>query len=544
MNRRSLLAGAASTFLTRCAGEPPAPLAVVNARIWTGDPKRPWASSMHLREGVVAAFDDTARAQRTIDAKGALVTPGFIDSHVHLFSAGQKLSQVQLRYVSSREEFARKISEFSTRVPPGSWILGGAWDHERWGGTLPTREWIDAASANRPVWITRLDGHMGLANTVALQTAGITRYSQSPPGGEIVRDASGEPTGVLKDNAMGMLTRIIPEPSSTELERMAGDAISHLLARGVTGIHHLGSWPELEVLARMNTEARLRLRVYAAVPLNTWDRLDAWRKENPTSSSAFFQTGLLKGFVDGSLGSHTAAMESGFTDAPSQRGLLVNTPGDLYSWISSADKARLHVAVHAIGDRANRLLLDIYERVARENGPRDRRFRVEHAQHLRPEDIPRFGQLGVIPSMQPYHCIDDGRWAEKIIGPERAKGAYPFRTLLDSGARLAFGSDWFVAPPDVNMGLYAAVTRRTLDNKRPDGWVPEQKISLEEALRAYTAGSAYAGFRESDLGTLAPGRRADFTVFDRDLTAIPPAELAEAKVRATVVDGRVEYEAA
>ncbi|MDQ3950356.1 MAG: amidohydrolase family protein, partial [Gemmatimonadota bacterium] len=257
---------------------------------------------------------------------------------------------------------------------------------------------------------------------------------------------------------------------------------------------------------------------------------------------AWLKIGALKGFVDGSLGSHTAAMLEPFSDAPTDTGLFVNTPEDLYRWVSGADRAGLHVMVHAIGDRANRVQLDIFERVARENGPRDRRFRIEHAQHLHPADVARFGRLGVIPSMQPYHAIDDGRWADKVIGPERAKGTYAFRSLLDTGARVAFGSDWFVAPPTPLEGIYAAVTRRTLDDRRPTGWVPEQKITVEEALRAYTRGAAYAEFADPDKGVLARGMLADFVLIDRDLTRIPPETIREARVMLTVVGGRPVFE--
>lgn len=540
MRRRDFLAGAAA--LSGCSSEPPGQIVVRNARIWTGEAKRPWAKSMLVREGIVIAFDEDAKAERVIDAEDAMVTPGFIDSHVHLFSAGEKLRQVQLRDAASREEFVKRIAEYANNTPRRDWVLGGAWDHENWGGELPAREWIDSVTMGHPMWVTRLDGHMGLANTEALKLAGVNAYTQNPEGGLIVRDSKGEATGILKDNAMELVARVIPELSEMSRDQAAEAAMTHLLERGVTGIHHMGSWPEFGALNAMARDGRVRMRVYAAVPLASWERLRDWQKANGRLGDAWLRTGLLKGFVDGSLGSHTAAMEDGFTDAPSERGLLVNAPADLYAWVKGADKAGLHVAVHAIGDRANRMLLDIYERVAKENGPRDRRFRVEHAQHLRMEDIPRFGKLGVIPSMQPYHCIDDGRWAEKIIGTERAKGTYAFRGLLDAGAKLAFGSDWFVAPPDVGAGLYAAVTRRTLDDKRPGGWVAEQKIQLEEALRAYTAGSAYAGFREKDLGTLAPGKRADFVVFDRDLMKTAPEELRRVKVRATVVGGRVMHE--
>lgn len=307
----------------------------------------------------------------------------------------------------------------------------------------------------------------------------------------------------------------------------------------------MGSWSDLDALARAHTAGRLTTRVYAAVPLDTWQRLADTVKAGTYGpggrGDAWLRIGGLKGFVDGSLGSHTAAFNLPFTDAPNDRGLFVNTSDDLYAWIKGADAAGLHVMVHAIGDRANQTLLDIFARVSNENGGRDRRFRIEHAQHLTEGDIRRFGQLRVIPSMQPYHAIDDGRWAETVIGPERAKWTYAFKSLLDAEASLAFGSDWFVAPPTPIEGIYAAVTRRTLDDKRPDGWVPEQKISVEDALVAYTLGGAFASFEEQDKGRIAAGMLADLTMIDKDLRTIPPSDIRTARVVRTIVGGKTVF---
>lgn len=327
------------------------------------------------------------------------------------------------------------------------------------------------------------------------------------------------------------------------LDRALSAAMTYVAERGVTSVHQMGDWRDLPVFERAHRAGTLRTRIYAAVPLSTWEQLrDTVRARG--RGDAWLRIGALKGFVDGSLGSHTAAMFEPFSDAPGDTGLLVNTPGDLYAWTSGADRAGLHVAVHAIGDRAINLQLGIFERVARENGARDRRFRIEHAQHIAPADIPRFGQLGVIPSMQPYHAIDDGRWAETVIGPERARGTYAFRSLEETGAKLAFGSDWFVAPPTPLEGIYAAVTRRTLDDRNPGGWVPAQKITVEDALRAYTVGGAYASFEEAEKGSLAPGKLADVVVLDRDLTTIAPETIRDARVLYTIVGGRVVFDRA
>ncbi len=526
-------------------------LAIVNARVWTGDNARPWSEAIAIngeRLALVGTTDDIRRAAQgveTIDAQGRLIVPGFIDTHVHFVDGGFRLASVQLRDAKTRDEFVSRIKGFAASVAPGTWITGGDWDHSLWGGELPTREWIDAATPNHPVWINRLDGHMALANSAALKAAGVTRATKEVAGGEIVRGANGEPTGVLKDNAMSLVDKVVPSPSAAMQDRALDAAMKYVNEQGVTSVHNMGSWSDLDVFARARKANRLTTRIYASVPLSDWERLrDVVAKREHGGADGrgdeLLRIGGLKGFVDGSLGSHTAAFHEPFDDAPKDRGLLVNRPEDLYAWVSGADKAGLHVVVHAIGDRANGLLLDIFERVHKENGPRDRRFRIEHAQHLAAADIPRFAHLGVIASMQPYHAIDDGRWAEKFIG-DRIKTTYAFRSLLDQKARLAFGSDWFVAPPTPLEGIYAAVTRRTLDDKNPGGWVPEQKITVEEALRAYTATAAYASFDESRKGVLAAGRLADLVMLDRDIFEIPPEEIRNAKVMLALVGGRAVF---
>ena len=525
----------------------PVTLVVVNARVWTGDSTRPWAEAIAVggeriaSVGSSAAIRKMAGQARVIDAGGQMVVPGFIDSHVHFVDGGFRLSSVQLRDAKTPSEFIARIKSFAASAPAGAWITGGDWDHERWGGELPRRDWIDSVTPNNPVWVNRLDGHMVLANSAALRAAKVTRASRDVAGGTIVRDAAGEPTGVLKDNAMGVVDAVTPNPPAELEDRALDAAMNYVAAQGVTSVHNMGSWGDLAVFERAHKAGRMRTRIYAAVPLATWERLrDTVAARG--RGDAWLQIGGLKGFVDGSLGSHTAAMMQPFTDVPNDTGLLVNTPEDLYRWTSGADKANLNVIVHAIGDRAINLQLGIFERVEKENGPRDRRFRIEHAQHIAPSDIPRFKQLGVIASMQPYHAIDDGRWAEKVIGAERAKTTYAFRSLRDAGATLAFGSDWFVAPPTPIEGIYAAVTRRTIDDRNPGGWIPEQKISVDDALRAYTRGGAYASFDEKEKGVLTPGALADFAMIDHDLTRIAPESIRDARIALTVVGGRVVYE--
>jgi predicted amidohydrolase YtcJ len=528
----------------------PVTLAVVNARVWTGDARRPWADAVAVRGDRIVAVGSSAEVRklapagaRVVDARGQMVVPGFIDAHVHFVAGGFRLASVQLRDARTPAEFVQRIKAFAATVPRGTWIMGGDWDHENWGGELPRRDWVDSVTPDHPVWVSRLDGHMALANSAALRAARVTRATPDVAGGAVVRDAAGEPTGVLKDNAQDLVDRAVPEPPAELSDRALAAAMRYVAEQGVTSVHHMGTWDDLAVFERAHAAGRLTTRIYAAVPLDSWQRLrDTVAARG--RGDAWLRIGALKGFVDGSLGSHTAAMLEPFTDAPADRGLLVTTPDQLYASIKGADAAGLQLMLHAIGDRAIRTQLDVFERVARENGRRDRRFRIEHAQHIAPADLPRFAALGVVASMQPYHAIDDGRWADKVIGPERARTTYAFRSLRDAGARLAFGSDWFVAPPTPLEGIYAAVTRRTLDDRHPGGWVPEQKIGVEDALRAYTAGAAYAGFAEMDKGTLERGKLADFVLVDRDLTRIPPESIRDARVTMTIVGGRVVYERA
>lgn len=530
----------------------PITLALVNARVWTGDRAIPWAQALAAsgdRLVAVGTNDDVRRlagAVAPIDAGGRLVLPGFIDAHVHFYEGGIRLASVQLRDAKTRDEFVSRIKAFSETVPTGTWITGGDWDHSLWGGELPARDWIDRVTPNHPVWINRLDGHMKLANSAALKVAGVTRATPNVAGGEIVRRADGEPTGLLKDNAMALVDKAQPPPTEEMRQRAIAAAMRYVAERGVTTVHDMSmptvAWTDLATYAAMRKANALHTRVYSVMPLADWERLRdvVARKEYggiDGRGDEWLRLGGLKGFVDGSLGSHTAAFHEPFDDAPGDRGLLINTPEDLYRWISGADQAGLHVMVHAIGDRANALLLDTFARVSSENGARDRRFRIEHAQHLAARDIPRFAALNAIASMQPYHAIDDGRWAAKYIG-DRINTTYAFRSLIDARATLTFGSDWFVAPPSPLAGIYAAVTRRTIDDKNPDGWVPQQKISVEEAVRAYTSTAAYASFDESRKGILSNGRLADFVMLDRNVFEIAPEEIRTVKVRLTVVGGK------
>ena len=525
-------------------------LAIVNAKIWTANPRQPWATGIAVSgnrimlvgsSAEVAKLAASTSSARIIDAGGSLVTPGFIDSHVHFVSAGFGLASVQLRDAATREEFTRRIKAYAATVPAGTWITGGAWDHMLWGGELPRHEWIDSVTPNNPVWVSRLDGHMGLANKLAMGAGKVSRSTADVNGGTIVRDTAGDPTGIFKDNAQSYIDNAQP-PYPTAMSDRALNAAMHFVAeRGVTSVVNMGTFDDLATFERAHHAGTMITRIYAVTPLAQWHRLSDTVAARGKGDE-WLRIGGLKGFVDGSLGSHTAAMFAPFTDSPADSGFLVETEKDLRDWTAGGDRAGLQVIVHAIGDRAIHTQLDIFEQVIAENGPRDRRFRIEHAQHLSASDVPRFASLAVIPSMQPYHAIDDGRWAERLIGPERAKLTYAFRSLRDSGARLAFGSDWSVAPPTPLLGIYAAVTRRTLDGKNPDGWIPEQKISVEDALRAYTINGAFASFEDSIKGSIERGKLADMVIIDRDITRMPAQAIEDARVSMTIVGGRVVFE--
>ncbi len=533
-------------------GQTSADLVLLNGKIWTVNDKQPEAEAVAVLGNRIIAVGTSkdlrpfiGRQTRVVDLQGRRVVPGFNDAHVHFFNGGAGLASVQLRDAQTPQEFANRIAAFAAKIPPSRWILEGNWDHENWSpATLPTRQLIDAVTAKNPVFVQRLDGHMALANSAALKLAGITKQTPDPPGGVIVRDAAGEPTGVLKDAAMNAVYKVIPDPGTEEITGAVKAAMRYAAENGVTSVQDMSAAPDvLAVYQQLLARDELTVRIYGHQPLSQWQRL-----ANVGVRAAFgndkLKIGGLKGFADGSLGSTTAWFFAPYLDAPNTSGLASDElvqEAAMQERITKADRAGLQVALHAIGDKANHHILAMFAAAAQQNGPRDRRFRIEHAQHLRPEEIKAFAAQKVIASMQPYHAIDDGRWAENRIGAERAKGTYAFRALLDAGAILAFGSDWFVAPMEPLLGIYAAVTRRTLDGKRPAGWVPEQKITVAEALRAYTLGSAYASFDEARKGSIEVGKLADFAVLSADILKINPVEIEKTRVIMTIFDGKVIY---
>jgi predicted amidohydrolase YtcJ len=534
--------------------KPAADLIITNAKIWTVDQSVPTAQAVAvIRDRIVAVGSageiDAWRGPQTnvIDAGGRLVLPGFNDAHVHFVSGGMQLDNVQLNDAASPQEFARRIAERAKTTAKGEWILGGNWDETKWNPpTLPTKELIDSATADTPVFVTRYDGHMGLANSVALRLAGITSSTPDPPGGTIVRDANGNPTGALKDAAADYVYKVIPPLSRDQRVKVIKRAMAHAASVGVTSVQHMvADYADIAAYAELLDRGELITRIYAA-PLITQVGDQTKIGIRRAFGGPYLRVGALKAFADGSLGSGTAYFFEPFTNQPNNHGLLsdeMHPVSLMRERMMAADAAGLQLCTHAIGDQAISIILDLYSDVIKAHGEADRRFRIEHAQHMAAKDFDRFAQLHVIASVQPYHAIDDGRFAESRIGRDRSSRTYAFRTFLDHGVRLALGTDWEVAPLDPMLTIYAAVTRATLDGKNPNGWFPEQKLTVAEAVEAYTMGSAYAEFQDREKGSITPGKLADLVVLSDDIFTIPPEQIRNVKVLKTLVGGKIVSDA-
>jgi hypothetical protein len=535
-----------------------ASLILLNGKIWTENPAQPEVEAIALSGARVAALGTSAEIRRlagpdsqVIDLKGRRVVPGFNDAHVHFLSGGSALSGVQLSDAGSPAELRKRIADYASKLAKGAWIRDGNWDETLWTtAALPTHQLIDDVTRDNPVMVWRVDGHAVLVNDVAMKLAGIDRSTRDVSGGEIVRDSAGNPTGVLRDQATGLVERVVPPLSATELDAAMVAALHEAARHGVTSVQNLVDAPtdqetatKLREFQRFARAGLLSVRIYDAGALRDWKNFADVGIE-AAFGEPLLRIGNLKGFADGSLGSETAWMSAPYADDARNHGLasgdLVD-PAAMYRFVQGADKAGLQVSIHAIGDRAIHEVIDLMERVAKQDGPADRRFRIEHVQHLGRADLPRLAPLGIIASMQPYHAIDDGRFAQQRLGAERLQLSYAWRSLLDSGVVLAFGSDWPVAPLDPLMGIYAATTRRTLDGRNPQGWIAAQRITVAEAVHAYTVGSAFAEHQEGSKGSLELGKLADLVVLSGDIFAIPAQEIAKVRVHMTVFNGSVIY---
>ncbi len=537
--------------------QPAADLIVTNAKVWTGDANHPKAQAVAVFGDRIIAVGANADVEglrgphtRVIDAGGKLLLPGFNDAHVHFVNGSRTLDQVQLNDATSAEEFTRRIRQQAAMTAKGEWILGGDWDETKWTPVRPpTKGLIDSFTADIPVYVDRYDGHQALANSAALRLAGITAQTPDPPGGVIVRDAQGNPTGTLKDAAKILVIKVKPPITHEQRLRAMRRGLEYAASLGVTSVQDMNdeatdSFADIGAYDELLQSGELTARVSVAAAISDWEQ-EAKIGVRHAFGSSFLQIGALKGFADGSQGSGTGYFFEPYTNDPANSGLLhrqMHPISQMQDWIMSADAAHMQVCLHAIGDRAISTILDLYTEVFKTHPSADRRFRIEHAQHMAAKDFARFAELRVIASVQPYQAIDDGRWAEARIGHERASRTYAFRTFLDHGVHVAFGTDWDVAPLNPLLTVYGAVTRATLDGRNPQGWFPEQKLSVEESVSAYTMGSAYAEFQEKEKGSITPGKLADMVLLSDDIFSIDPTNIRDVKVLKTIVGGRVIWD--
>ncbi|RLK49976.1 hypothetical protein BCL79_3464 [Stenotrophomonas rhizophila] len=527
------------------------------ATIHTGDPDAPAATALawDTDTGRVLAVGDR-QALLTLyplaaltDVGEATVIPGLIDAHAHLMFLGGTLMQADLTGATSTQDIVARLQRFAADNPEG-WLLGSGWDQNRWPDKqFPTVADLDTAFPDRPVWLGRIDGHAGWGNSAALRAVArqpgqrALKGSWQPAGGRIVRDAKGQPSGVFVDEAMTLVQAAIPTPSDAAREQMLTRALDRAVSQGLTGVHDMGvSRADLALMRRFADAGTLPLRIDAYADGNGDALADLCAQGAYQHPGGRLEMRGVKLFMDGALGSRGAALLADYSDDPHNRGLLVTSPAEFETAVRKADTCHVQVATHAIGDRGNRIALDTYARVLGERRSSDHRWRIEHAQVVALEDIPRFAQLGVIASMQPAHATSDMGWAQDRVGPERILGAYAWRRMLGSGARLALGSDFPVEQVDPRLGLYAAVTRQDRAGQPPGGWQPDQRLTAAEALRGFTADAAWAGHDEAQVGRLQPGLHADFVVLDRDPLSIAPADLADLQVRSTWVDGAPVYD--
>jgi len=524
----------------------------LHGRIYTNDPKNPWAEAMAVQDEKVLCIGNLSQvmlecggvsSNEVVQLKGHFVMPGFNDAHVHIGGAGRDKLTVQLNGAKSIDDVLKLVETAVQKHRSGEWIVGSGWDQTRWADPkLPTRLDLDRVAPNNPVYLEHISGHIAVVSSAALKHAEIAADTPNPIGGEIERFEDGEPTGILKERATALVTQRLPDPTEEDRRKGIEMVLEELAQNGVTSVQDFSEWDDFRVFSNLKQEKKLTVRITEWLPFNLpVDTLQNMRAEGGTTD-VWLRTGALKGFLDGALSTRTAALFAPYTDDPSTSGILIYQPEKLKAMAIERDRLGFQIAFHAIGDKANHLALDTFESLMRVNAARDRRDRVEHAQVVAPEDVKRFGDLHVIASMQPSHETNDLRWAEKRLGPERSKGAYAWNSLQKAGAVLAFGTDYDVESINPLRGIYACVSREGPDGDPVGGWIPEEKLPMQDCIRAYTSGSAYAEFMEGKKGELKPGEFADFVELSQDITKASPKEILNTEVLRTVVAGRTIYQ--
>jgi len=533
---------------------PSADLLLLNAHVVTMDEKQPSAQAIAIRGERIVWVGDSDEGKRlyptarTMDLRGATVLPGLIDAHGHLINLGESLTRLNLKDIPTEKEIVERVKQRAASAAPGEWIVGWGWDEGKWASNYPTNQALSAATPNNPVFLVGLHTFAAWANQRALEVAGVNKDAKDPENGKILRDEkTGEPTGILLNHAQELVSKHIPPMTLAQVKRAMQLAARECVRNGLTSVHEAKVTPlMLQAFHELAREGRMPLRVYAMLDGADKNLVEEWLKRGPEIDPHHQLTiRSFKLFADGALGSRGAALLEPYSDAPQTKGLMTTPEGDVDSLTRRALQAGFQVCTHAIGDGANRSVLNAYEQAEKEvPGAHDPRLRIEHAQVLAPEDIPRFAKLGVIASMQPTHATSDMPWAEKRLGPGRIKGAYVWRSVKDSGAHLPLSSDFPGETLNPFYGIYAAITRQNPQGNPPGGWHPEQKLKLEDALRGYTVEAAYAEFEEKDKGGIEKGKLADLTVIAQDITKIPPPEILSIRVLKTFVGGKVVYDAA
>ena len=524
----------------------------LHGRIFTNDPQHPWAEAMATRDEKILCVGTLshvlldcggAESESVVQLKGQFVTPGFNDAHVHLGGAGRDKLNVALNGAKSIADLQLLVQMAVSKHKPGDWILGSGWDQTKWTeARYPTRLELDAVSPNNPVYLEHISGHIAVVNSLALKHGEVTAQTPDPPGGQIERFEDGEPKGVLKENAKEMVAQRIPDPSPEDRRKGIELVLQELARNGVTSVQDFSEADDFKIYGDLKQEKKLTVRITEWLPFTSSINELQDRRAQGGTTDPWLKTGALKGFLDGAMGTHTAAMLAPYTDDPSTSGLLTMDPEKVRAMAIERDRLGFQIAFHAIGDRANRVALDTFESLLRVNPARDRRDRIEHAQVVAPEDIKRFGELKVIASMQPCHETNDMRWAEQRLGPERSKGAYAWNSLQKAGAKLAFGTDYDVEPVNPLRGLYACATRELPEGGPEGGWMPQEKLPIEDCIGGYTSGSAYAEFMDGKKGELKVGELADFVILSQDLTKIRPQDILKVEVLRTVVGGKAVYQ--